>query len=565
MSNRNTNAHFELAPQVGIERSTLDRSFDVKTSFNVGSLIPFYVDEVLPGDSVKIQTTKVARLQTLLTPVMDNLFLDTYYFFVPNRLIWEHWVNFCGENTTGPWVPSVQYTIPSVDIPQEAWEVGTIADYMGVPIDVAFDDAGLTGINALPFRAYAKIVNDWFIDENLQTPAHIPMGDASTTGSSGTNYVTDLVKGGMPFVANKTHDYFTSCLPAPQKGEDVSLLSGLAPVVSLGYTTTDAGMGTSSTGVRVKQASSTNTPKGHVGIHNYTNYATLAHDNSSSSFSAYGDLIFTNLFADLSKSKTYKEYGMQHWNKLTINDLRRAFAIQRILEKDARSGTRYIETLKAHFQVTSPDYRLQRSEYLGGNRCPLNIEQVTQTADASSSPLGHLAAYSQTADTNFDVDKSFTEHGYIIGLCCARYDHSYQYGLERMWTRETRFDFYWPALAHLGEKAVYNYEIFYGTENDEDIFGYQEAWAEYRYKPNLITGEMRSQLVHGLDIWHFGDKYNTLPILSSNWIKENKSNVDRTLAVTSSQANQIFADILVKATWTRPMPLYSIPGLIDHF
>lgn len=562
MSNRNTNAHFELAPQVETERSTMDRSFDVKTSFNVGELIPFYVDEILPGDSVKIQTTKVARLQTLLTPVMDNLFLDVYYFFVPNRLVWSHWVNMCGENTTGHWVPQLDYTVPGVQVPDEAWETNTIANYMGIPF-VAKDDASLTAVNALPFRAYAKIVNDWFIDENLQDPANIPMGDSLVYGSSGSNYVTDLVKGGRPFIANKTHDYFTSCLPGPQKGEAVSLLSGYAPVLSFGFTTSEAGMGSSTYSPKMKSRLSTgDTASGYLCL---DDSGVVNVDEESVIGESLDDLVFTNLFADLSKTKTYKEYGSQHWNRLTINDLRRAFAVQRILEKDARSGSRYIETLKAHFGVTSPDYRLQRSEYLGGNRCPLNIEQVVQTNPTSGSPLGHLAAYSQTADQNFDVNKSFTEHGYIIGLCCARYDHTYQQGLERMWTRETRFDFYWPALAHLGEKAVYNYEIYYGTENDEDIFGYQEAWAEYRYKPNRVTGQMSGNTTSSLKNWHFADIYNQLPTLSSAWIKEDKSNVDRTLAVTSATADQIFADILVSATWTRPLPLYSIPGLIDHF
>lgn len=558
MTTRNSNARFELAPQVEIERSTFDRSTNIKTSFNVGELIPFYVDEVLPGDTFEISTSKVARLQTLLTPVMDNLYLDTYYFFVPNRLVWEHWKEFMGENSTSAWYPTVQYNVPQVLPPMNGWSVGTIADYMGIPTGVEAEDVD-GGINALPFRAYALIVNEWFRDENLQQPVNIPKNDSTIDGSNGSNYVTDLVKGGKPFIACKYHDYFTSCLPAPQKGPDVSFLDGYAPVVPMTEPyAQDVAQSYRTNSTRIKNPQGTN-----VNGYLQGTGGSLATATQSGTLSNY--VHFGNLYADLSGAVKYDEWNADNPG-VTINDLRRAFQIQRLYEKDARGGTRYIELLKAHFGVTSPDARLQRPEYIGGDRVPLNVEQVVQTSSTdATSPLAHLGAFSQTADYSSDVRKSFVEHGFVIGLMCARYDHSYQQGLEKMWSRFNRFDYYWPALAHLGEKAVTLDEIYWEGRNDAPVFGYQEAWSEYKYKPNYVTGQMRSQYQQSLDIWHFADDYKNAPSLSSSWIVEDKSNIDRCLAVSSSNANQIFADILVSNKCTRPMPLYSIPGLIDHF
>lgn len=561
MTTRNSNARFELAPQVEIERSTFDRSTNIKTSFNVGELVPFYVDEVLPGDTFEISTSKVARLQTLLTPVMDNLYLDTYYFFVPNRLVWEHWKEFMGENSTSAWYPSVEYNVPQVLPPTNGWSVGTIADYMGIPTGVeANDEDG--GINALPFRAYALIVNEWFRDENLQKPVNIPKNDSTINGSNGNNYVTDLVKGGKPFIACKYHDYFTSCLPAPQKGPDVSFLDGYAPVVPMGFPYDQH--------VDIYGNSITKLNY-HSTEEEYEAGRFAKQDNNSNLYAtantatSYKNVDFGNLYADLAHTVSYDAFNAGY-SPITINDLRRAFQIQRLYEKDARGGTRYIELLKAHFGVTSPDARLQRPEYIGGDRVPLNIEQVVQTSSTdATSPLAHLGAFSQTADYSSDVRKSFVEHGFVIGLMCARYDHSYQQGLEKMWSRFNRFDYYWPALAHLGEKAVTLDEIYWQGRNDAPVFGYQEAWSEYKYKPNYVTGQMRSQYAQSLDVWHFADDYQAAPSLSSSWIVEDKSNIDRCLAVDSSNANQIFADILVNNKCTRPMPLYSIPGLIDHF
>lgn len=579
MTTRNSNARFELAPQVGVERSTFDKSCNVKTSFNVGELIPFYVDEVLPGDTFEITTSKVARLQTLITPVMDNLYLDTYYFFVPNRLVWEHWEEFMGANKTSAWIPSVEYHVPGIYAPSGGWNAGTIADYMGIPIGVQCATESDT-INALPFRAYALICDEWFRDETLEDPFVIPKNDTAVTGVNTGTFKTDCAKGGLPFVACKFRDYFTAALPSPQRGPDVTFLDGYVPVVT--RTNTQA----ASTGNAPLLWREVNNSayaaafdvlgmkrKGATGD-NQKIAETIALDDDGTMSEVSGKKYMpVNLFADLSQIK-WSNDAVQYsgWNPLSINSLRLAFQIQRLFEKDARSGGgRYIEILKAHFGVTSPDARLQRPEYLGGNRVPFNIEQVLQTSSTdATTPQGNLAGWSQTNDTSNDVRKSFVEHGYIIGLMCARYDHSYQQGLHRMWQRYGRFDFYWPALAHIGEQRVCKSEIFFNGTVSLDVsagntFGYQEAWAEYRYTPNYITGQMRSTYTAPLDFWHFGDKYDSAPSLSASWIKEDKANVDRTLAVKSSTANQIFMDIFIKIKATRPMPLYSIPGLIDHF
>lgn len=588
MTTRNSNSRFDLAPQVKTERSTFDMSFDVKTSFDVGRLVPFALIEVLPGDSFKIQTSKVMRLQTLITPVMDNLYLDTYYFFVPNRLVWSHWEDFIGGTfTDSGWQKPVDYKVPELIPPIDGdddygWHTGTIADYFGVPVGIA-DDTLEFGINALPFRAYAKIVEDWFRDENLQDPLYIYDGDSSTNGTNmDDNSPEQYSTGGYPFIAAKFHDYFTSALPKPQKGPDVSFLDGFAPVMPMTVN--------SSSNTYLKP----NIPANNVTVPSMNwNQTTLTHPSRNSMIlgtNSNGQAVTgniagssltnstasypSNLFADL--ASTVLPGG---FSTTSINTLRQAFQIQRMLERDARGGTRYIEILKAHFGVTSPDSRLQRAEYLGGNRVPFNIEQVLQTSSTdNTTPQGNVAGWSQTNDTSYDVEKSFVEHGFIIGLMCARYDHSYQQGLERMFFRSGRFDYYWPVLAHIGEKPVFKCELYWTGRNHlvdnsygvgyhypVSVFGYQEAWAEYRYKPNYITGQMRSSYRESLDFWHFGDVYEEVPTLSADWIREDKANVDRTLAVQSSVSNQIFGDIFVKCTATRPLPLYSIPGMIDHF
>lgn len=561
--NRNQNSHFSKNPQVDIQRSRFDRSHSVKLSGNVGDLIPFYCDEVLPGDTFQIDTSKLVRLQTLVTPVMDNIYLDTYYFFVPCRLVWEHWRELMGENTSAPWFPDVEYSVPQVTSPlssgggssESGWAEGTIADYMGIPPGVS----GLS-ISALPFRAYALIYNEWFRDENLQTPQSVPVGDDVTVGSNDSSGLFQAVKGGYPLKAGKFRDYFTSCLPSPQKGPDVLLPLGIQAPVYGGNTANlvsyddrpewslDSNGKPSS--LMFRHANDGSSIIGDYAAKLHNSSFTYAGSNSGDGVDIYP----SNLWTDLTQATA-----------ATINQLRLAFQIQRIYEKDARGGTRYIEILSNHFGVTSPDSRLQRPEYLGGNRMLINVNQVVQNSESSTTPQGTTTAYSLTVDTHSDFTQSFVEHGFLIGLCVARYDHTYQYGIERFFSRKTRFDYYWPSLANIGEQPVYNREIYaQGTSVDDGVFGYQEAWADYRYKPNRVCAEMRSSSKKSLDAWNLADDYSDLPKLSPEWIVEDKTNVDRALAVTSKVANQFFGDFYIKNLCTRPMPVFSIPGLIDH-
>ena len=553
---RNENTRFALNPtNLDIARSTFRRDHSVKLSFNVGDVIPFYVDEVLPGDTFQVKTSMVARLQTLLTPMMDNLYLDTYFYFVPNRIVWQHWRELMGENTQSAWIPSVEYSVPQVTAPSGGWSIGSIADYMGIPTGVAN-----LSVNALPFRAYALIMNEWFRDENLSDPLNIPVDDATLAGSNGTNYITDVVKGGMPFKAAKFHDYFTSALPAPQKGPDVTIpvsQGANLPVVALDTLVPSPGTQTLR---MVQQTYNTNNFGPYVGVQgsgSSTEYGLEARATAPSPTSDFMPVIPSNLWAidDGSVSAA------------TINQLRMAFQIQKLYEKDARGGTRYIEILESHFCVTSSDARHQRPEYLGGNRIPININQVVQNSatQADGTPLGDTAAFSVTTDVHGDFIKSFVEHGFVIGIMVARYDHTYQQGLERFWSRRDRLDYYFPVFANIGEQPILNKEIYaQGTAQDDEVFGYQEAWADYRYKPSRVAGEMRSKAPTSLDVWHLADEYTQLPKLSDAWIREDKTNVDRVLAVTSSVSNQMFADLYVQCKATRPMPMYSIPGLIDH-
>lgn len=567
--NRNVESHFALNPtRLDMPRSTFDRSCSNKTSFNVGEVIPFYVDEVLPGDTFKVKTSKVVRLQTMLTPMMDNVYLDTYFFFVPNRLVWEHWRQFNGENTESAWIPATEYEVPQITAPDDTgFSVGTIADYFGIPTGVS----GLS-VNALPFRAYALIMNEWFRDQNLQDPLLIPVDDATVEGVNTGTFVTDVAKGGKPFIAAKYHDYFTSCLPSPQKGPDVTIPvaeAGNYPVMALPttyqpYVDPDTGFYYPAL-YRSDSAISNGVA------------SRMQNGVTSNSLNGFGEFVTNSLtnFETNGMSTEYTAAPVNLWAvadgnaaAATINQLRLAFQIQKMYEKDARGGTRYIEILKSHFGVTSPDARLQRPEYLGGNRVPINVNQVIQQSATGTgdTPQGTPVGLSLTTDTNDDFIKSFVEHGFVIGLMVARYDHTYQQGLERMWSRRDRFDYYWPSFANIGEQAVLNKEIYaQGSSEDDEVFGYQEAWADYRYKPNRVSGEMRSQYAQSLDVWHLADNYETLPALSDSWIREDAANVDRVLAVTSDLSNQLFCDVYIKNETTRCMPMYSIPGLIDHF
>ena len=565
---RNQNSRFSVNPtNIDIRRSTFKRSSSVKLSFNTGDIIPFYVDEVLPGDTFKVKTSKVVRMQTLITPMMDNMYLDTYYFFVPNRLVWDHWQEFNGENTASAWTQQIEYQVPQVTAPDEippdgddpgepaGWRTGTIADYMGIPVDV-----GGISVNALPFRAYGLICSEWFRDENLMDPVYIDTGDTTVAGSNGNDYVTDIVLGGKPYKAAKYHDYFTSALPGPQKGPDVSLgMLSNAKVVG------DGSALALSDGEYVNNLYTASTT-----LRNSAKYGSDMGDawNTGTATTVFGEKVLGIADKELLNTlgiTSGLEVDFQGINVATINELRFAFQLQKLYEKDARGGTRYIEILKSHFGVTSPDARLQRPEYLGGNRKYINVNQVIQQSETAGTPQGNVAAYSLTADTNHDFTKSFVEHGFVIGLMVARYDHTYQQGIERMWSRKSRFDYYWPVFANIGEQAIKNKEIYaQGTSEDDEVFGYQEAWSEYRYKPSRVSGEMRSQYAQSLDVWHLADYYSELPKLSPEWIVEDKTNVDRVIAVSSRLADQLFGDIYVENITTRPMPMYSIPGLIDH-
>jgi len=571
--NRNSNSRFAEAPQVDIQRSTFDRSSGHKTTFNAGKLVPIYIDEVLPGDTFEMSTSAIIRGSTPIFPVMDNANLDIYYFFVPNRLIWDHWKEFNGENTTSKWEQTVEYSIPQMapplgneTKPEVGWEKGTLADYMGIPTKIGPGSSQTNPeytVNHLPFRAYCLIWNEWFRDQNLQDPVLIDTGDSQTNGRhlipEGTSTTFEnqaALQGANLLPVNKYFDYFTGALPEPQKGPDVLLpLGSVAPVITMSKANTTI----SNQPVTFSSNNFTEVGKVHnLGISvTGTKAGKLSFDNSYKTVLESQNAIPNNLVADLGNATA-----------ATINELRLAFQLQKLYERDARGGTRYIEIIKSHFGVTSPDARLQRPEYLGGERIPINIDQVIQTSGTmeGTTPQGNTGAYSLTGNQGSYFKHSFVEHGYILGLACVRTEHTYQQGLEKIWNRKNRFDFYWPALANIGEQAILNKEIYLQPVKsmNEEAFGYQEAWAEYRYKPSRVSSAFRSNVTGSLDAWHYADYYEALPVLSAEWIQETYKNVDRTLAVQSTLEDQYIADFWFKCTCTRPMPIYSIPGLIDH-
>lgn len=544
--NRNAEQHYSQVPHANVPRARFKRDYSLLTTMNEGDLIPIYCDEVLPADTAKIDLNALMRMSTPLYPVMDNCYCDFYFFFVPSRLLWEHFENLMGQNDSTFWAEKVEYTTPKTTAPTGGWNVGTLADYFGIPTGVEN-----LQVNSLPFRAYVKIWNEWFRDENLQQPVTMSKTDATTTGSNAGAALTDAEAGGLPLKVCKYKDYFTSCLPSPQKGEAVTLpMTGGVPIGFYNPSTGDV---------------TTKTDKMKA-------IATEAGLEGNPFFAAYWD-IGKGPYADKGLALTNKNSGavsgvnlgadLSNATAATINELRQAIAVQHILERDARTGTRYKEILQGAWGVTSPDARLDRSEYIGGYRLPININQVIQTSSTdSTSPQGNTAAFSMTTMSRNMATYSATEHGFIIGLAAVRVDHSYQQGLSRMWTRSTRFSYYDPMLANLGEQAVLNQEIYaQGNAQDEEVFGYQEAWADYRYRTNMITGEMRSTYAQTLDAWHYADKYTSLPTLSSDWIKEGTENIDRTIAVQSDNSRQFICNFYFDQTWTRAMPIYSIPGL----
>lgn len=570
------NNRFSQIPNSPIQRSVFDRSHDYKTTMDAGYLIPFFVDEVLPGDTFKLRVNAFVRMNTLVAPFMDNVFMDSFFFFVPSRLVWDNWQRFCGEQKNPG--DNTDFLIPSLS-ETNTFTNGSIFDYMGLPTGVALDPTN-TPINALPFRAYNLIYNEWFRDENLIDSIPVPTGDGPDPIS---NYT--LRK------RAKRHDYFTSALPWPQKGPSVDVgLTGNAPVVGFGDGQTWNFMSNTSYSGNQAVLGNPTDVMDNVGLQVFTNreqFSTanlipLMQETHTGRWANIGtqdqmsgtDITPTRAIRGdgfyfpngiLSNSSGKQPYAdLSGVSAITINDLRQAFQIQKFYEKWARGGSRYTETLRVMFNVISPDARLQRPEYLGGTHSRVNVVPTAQTSSTDSvSPQSNLSAFGVLGDVAHGFNKSFVEHGYVIGLCCLRADITYQQGLNRMWSRRQLFDFYWPTLAHLGEQVVYNREIYtQGTADDNGVFGYQERYAEYRYKPSMITGKLRSTDPQSLDVWHLAQKFDALPKLNQDFIEENPP-INRVIAVQNEP--QFFADFWFDLKTSRPMPVYSVPGLVDHF
>lgn len=541
--NRNSEYKFAQNPQVGVSRSRFQRNSDNKTTFNAGDLIPVYLDEVLPGDTHQVDVACVMRMATPIFPVMDNAFCDFYFFFVPNRLLWEHWKEFMGENKETEWTPKTEYSVPQVTAPTGGWEEGTLADYLGLPTKVE----GIS-VSALPGRAYGLIYNEWFRNQNVTQPTLVEVTDATTTGKNDGSTTNDsAITLAKPLKAAKVFDYYTGALPEPQKGEPITLpMNGNAAIKPYDMVT-DKELGW----------------QGTDNQHPVTDFQFSTPEEGE--FLNYTeDLIGTTRGTSGGPKTVALRADLSSVTAATINQLRQAFQIQKLLEKDARGGTRYREVLREHFGVISPDSRMQIPEYLGGYRLPINVSQVIQTSSTdSTSPLGNTAALSVTTMNKPMFTKSFTEHGFVMGLAVVRTDQTYQQGIERMWSRKGRYDYYWPVLANIGEQAILNKEIYaQGNTADEEAFGYQEAWADYRYKPSKVTGLFRSNAAQSLDAWHYAQDYDALPTLSTAWMEQTDTEMKRTLAVQNQP--DFIADFYFMNKTTRCMPVYSIPGLIDH-
>jgi hypothetical protein len=556
--NRNNERHFNQIPEMRASRTRFNRDQTILTTFDSGKLIPFYVDEVLPGDTFSVDTSAIIRMTTPKYPVMDDAFIDFYYFYCPNRILWDHFKQFMGEVEERPWSPEKTYKVPEIRVsndnnPTYPME-GSILDYMGVPTKVN----KTFKINALPVRAYVKIWNEYFRDENVGNAAVFKTDDSDVSYTEITQSETieealkNAITGGRCLPVNKFHDYFTSCLPYPQRGPEVALpMTGNAPI-RLGDPN-GTYMNFKGPVEMVVAASGADVP----GSLSYTNATGAPGEKKAMQFTG--------------KEKISNELGAGGWmyadigavTATTINELRKAVAVQQYYEALARGGSRYREQVQALWDVTISDKTVQVPEYLGGGRYHVNINQIVQTSGQQTNentPIGETGAMSVTPINESSFTKSFEEHGFVIGVCCVRHNHSYQQGLERFWSRTDRLDYYVPQFANIGEQPVKKKEIMLtGNTTDEETFGYQEAWADYRMKPNRVSGKMRSNASGTLDFWHYADNYSTVPMLSQEWMAEGKKEIARTLIVENEP--QFFGAIRVANKTTRRMPLYSVPGL----
>lgn len=549
---RNVESRLARLPEVRIPRTRIECT-PVRhlTTMNAGKLVPIYLLEALPGATYNLDCADLVRMSTPIHPVMDDCYLDTYFFYVPMRLVWDNLEEFFGENKTSYWTKSMPtYTVPQLKTDNIGFDKGSIADYFGLPTNVK----GLS-VNALPIRAYSLIWNEWFRDENNIPPLDIPTGstDSIYFGANPDTYFSTATRGGELLPVVKFRDYFTTSLPEPQRGPDVMLPIGdLAPVI------TDDSLAANSPASALKWIS----VKTGSGTFSGTPIPVINDSGDTvagvgTGISATGVILApSNLFADLSNATA-----------ATINELRMAVALQTFYEASARYGSRYTELLRGHFGVTSPDSRLQRPEYIGGKRVKINMQQVLQTSATNDvSPQGNTAAFSLTADYDKSFRYSSVEHGYIIGVCCIRTRQTYQYGIERLWSRKDMTDFYFPEFANIGEQPVLNKEIYaQGNDEDEEVFGYQEAWAEYRQQISHVTGAYRSNYAQTLDSWHYAEKLDSLPVLGETFVKQSINVVDRTLAVTSEVEDQFLCDFTFNLTCVLPMPPYSIPSLSPWF